>query len=577
MGMIKNYYDLSGEKVSGKSKTGAPQDPEGKKKALHAIILAHGAMAKEMMFPPTSNDINQWEDATSGLFTGWVMYRQGLNSITAFAQRIKGKRNETKGRYIEKCKSKFIYSDNNKYFSLEAIPDTAQPAPKKQKVAKAADKGESSTITDVPMEKDEESVSMDQSESSKVVKVDRLIEIWKECIKRVYGEINKDHDCVGTINTYMGLFNAFKRRVNEIAYPTGSFITGKTADVVNVIKPQLFGLDETHFHLLCGLNYAPQLAASITQTLGPLTIALKWCMANPTQNYSKKWKNAFLAVFGLLDDAEQLCEYVNKNGKENPHVFRLLAVAAEYGLARNNNKMYLPFAAIAVAYPLENFTDPTSYVYGSLDKLAQIDFSGKGMWRIINLMKGKILKWKIASEASVCKQMFIHGMLGTHVEDLTLLEAISDTTFQRRNEMGNTFKKDQKKTIEFTCPEFKYISKLASSATSKMTGGGIGQQSRNPIFAGNCYQELGAQAFLIRRMENAGPNPININMNPVDKLEARLRNIASALRAAGRVDFGNTRFFINRKDSENPYGTDEEQKELVPPLRLGGKYYLSRN
>lgn len=553
-----NYYDLHDRQVSGKTKTKAPVDPDAKKKALHAIALAHGELAKIVdRSKITSKDVNFWNAITSQLATGFIVFKQGLRNTGSFAAKLREKRaNDSVSEQISSKKPRTVTGST--------INPTQTTAPME------TDEGPSPTSTP---DTGSSAIGMPKNV---LVKIDDISGIWKRVINCVYlREAQKDDQHIGTINSFLCLMNGFSRRLNEAMYPSGDIKFGMEEGIDKKYRPSAFGLDETHYHLLSGITISPHARSGLAMTLSPLTIAIILALT-PVGKYQDKWKRAFKQAFGLFDDVDQLADFVATNGRQSTQIFRLLATAIEYGLVRANNKAYIPWVLINAVYPLTNYTTAETYNYLSVEGLSTIDFSGKGLWKLWNAACKAEFEWNFSPNSNVCQQMFIHGIFDSHREDLTIPQYMFGINFDRRNQLTDDLDKKKFRKTKFSLPIPKYISKMATAATSRNTGGGVGQQSRAPVFAGNCYQELGNQDFLLSRMDK-GPRNVTASMNPVDKLEARLLNVAKTMESSHKLEFGNVSFVLNKPgDPEGPYGGENNQQPQ-PPLALQRKYYLQRD
>nr|UMO75709.1 MAG: nucleocapsid protein [Beijing sediment orthomyxo-like virus] len=410
----------------------------------------------------------------------------------------------------------------------------------------------------------------------KEISPEELRDIWVRATKRVYNVSMEQHPGIGTINSIMCLIAGFSRRFNEAVYPSGDIPFGSSSGMIKMYKASVFGLDETHYHLMGGISISPQVRSGMIMALGPLTIALNLGLSQNTGKYREKWRRAFIQTFGGLEDVEKLADYVITNGKTNVSIYRLLGLAAELGATKSNNKAFLSYAFINAGYPLKNFTNIQEYEWDCLDGIESIDFSGKGLWSLWNKVAKKGIEFEMvfSPNENVCKQMFIHGMMGSHTDDLSLMEHQYGITFNKRNEMTNDLKKSTFKAMKFKLPIPKYISKLASAMLNKSQGASSGQESRFGTSAANCYQDLGEQSFLAKRI-NSGPHHVGSTMSAIDKLEARLKNMLTESVAKGRIEFGNTPLYENQPDASCPYG-DEGKEKAQPPFKLLGKYYLSR-
>lgn len=125
--------------------------------------------------------------------------------------------------------------------------------------------------------------------------------------------------------------------------------------------------------------------------------------------------------------------------------------------------------------------------------------SGRGLWAsYINKCQGAVYRMGSTLNSMQLSQVVFHSNFGTHIENLALLEKITNIgLWYTRNEIGDSLKNMSSvaEVVDFKLPEMSCWSKLSSAQQSRYFTGGVQQVLPVSVFSGRRKQALGKTLF----------------------------------------------------------------------------------
>lgn len=398
---------------------------------------------------------------------------------------------------------------------------------------------------------------------------------------------------LGSMSAQLVLILAFKKRLNEVRITSTVSPSGPTGSPIPLSN---YGLGSGEYaHLLEGISYPPHVQSSMIQALGPMTITIGLVECTDS-TYQEKWKRSFKTCFGALPMAGDMAEMLAGSKLRHTTLITRLALFANLGLCRNNNKAHLPMALILRANFNETFgawwtTGCKTEILDSylLPQVMNFDLSGHGLWGMLDLCM-KTLKVKVNNktcelgpltlkgtdgEKEMISQWVTHAILGSHKDDLSLLTWMTGSTvkWMKRSEFPKMSQRKKTANIPVTIPKFLRICKLASATQTQFLSGGRGQEARACVFSGKATQEITEKSYLMKKIDEAlGSKKFMDNRTILEQLNEILAKIQTVLRVEKRMSFGTTTFYkFDVKAEGKKYG--EEEKD-VPELK--GDYFYGR-
>lgn len=411
--------------------------------------------------------------------------------------------------------------------------------------------------------------------------------IWEQVMQELgFGMEDNKAEWVGTMSSLLTLMTAFSRRLNETRVPPTKFDAKvKKSSKEKAETPiSQFGLDKSSAPYLEGLTYAPHMKSSMINSLGPLTITIGLALSfDPT--YGKKWRQAFKNCWGMLDFVDELIEEIEGNSTQSSQVISKLATLCLFGVPRAGNKAYIPFVALAAAMMEDNAAVVTWIVDPSLtsaktinvsDAVKNIDSSGHGMWHAYNLsLTNKLTMRGNQGTGKELGQLYMHAFLGTHKDDLSLLEWMTGKEdFLTRSEIGSTLQgpAGEKMNVEITRYPVSKICKLSSSSGTSLMSGGEGQIQRMSVLSGKCTQDISQESKILNCLKEATTSmAYRSKITVSDKLTAVVDKLARKIAKAGKLEWGSTSFFTyDAKTKGAEYGAPIEEN-----FKLTNKYFFA--
>ncbi|CRK98047.1 CLUMA_CG011416, isoform A [Clunio marinus] len=530
----KQYVIFNDANVNAASSSKAAPDPEVKTQALEIVARFH-FLVDSYMVESAGNSIDKWNNVSSIVATGFNRMRQGINACGGLRAKLP---------------------------DGAEIPGTgkaAGPPTKRVKTAEEVDDpmgGEPSVQTTIV--------------GTTYEKMNRdFITIMENVSKQKKVELQKSK-IMGTTASILSLFTSFSQRMNEVMYPSMEVQVGMNNGTVKVMKLSQYGYTDGHQHLISGISMSPVQRLVQIQSLGPGTIMLG-LITSPNSIYSKKWKSAFVKCFGLIDGAAELANELLGSRLPRSDLIHYVATAAALGLCRVGNKAYIPFALVnAVLGDKQNYSSALTYKFPAsmMDSpYFKMDFSGKGLWRFLNAAAGKKVVIKGPKEM---EEVVIHGMLGTHLNDLRVVSWMTGMDFKPRSAYPSFAKRSEMANKEITLPKFKFVFKLLSASASASGSSGKGQDFRLPVFAGRVHSKIGPQNSLFRILEEEGSKSAVSSATAVERFKAHITKVAERVKKAGFINLGTTPFYKN-KDGEDPYGEEVDFPSTGDSLFFHGR------
>ena len=171
-------------------------------------------------------------------------------------------------------------------------------------------------------------------------------------------------------------------RYDEIRIGVSRIPVGKKGNTTDYVDVAQYGLRPAHHVLLEGSTYKPERRSAMAQTLGPLTAVL--AAYKSKDPYRNKWIEAVKRDLVHIPNSINLCNAMQ--GKRAEQIAPALSAFADVILiagARNAQRAFFPlnFMIYSIA------TSDQLKVCGIIRTSApmnpeEVDFSGKGMWRI---------------------------------------------------------------------------------------------------------------------------------------------------------------------------------------------------
>ena len=414
--------------------------------------------------------------------------------------------------------------------------------------------------------------------------IKEIYDVWVEVMK-VFDFIigTGDQEWVGTMSALLTLSANFNRRLGEIRVPPTKIKVKKANGNVEV-PLTAYGVTKRDLPYLEGISYAPHAKSASMNSLGLMTIAIG--LATCDLKYATKWENAFKNCWSSLDYVDELCTMIRSMDVGASYLLEQLSTLCLYGVGRSNNKACIPFVGIIAAMEegqeLGTFkAGPTctKEVIATLPATAaikNIDSSGHGMWHVYHLMMERDLTMTGPDgTGKELGQLFTHAVLGTHKEDLSLVEWMTEKEpgeFMTRSDIGGSLKAEvgQKKAIPIVKYKFSRICKLSSSSGTSLLSGGAGQIQRQVVFGGRCTQDVTPEdAILSCLQEVQSTMAYRSRVTAGEKLSATVDKVAKKLQKAKNISWGSTDFYSYDKAQKGAaYGT---KVPLVP--KLGKRYF----
>jgi hypothetical protein len=397
----------------------------------------------------------------------------------------------------------------------------------------------------------------------------------EKCFKILFPEDTEANNNLGTITSILGSIAAFSKRVDEVRnQPTG---LANQKDTPRTPFSE-FGLHSGYANLAEGSSYEPKLRASVMKSIGPATI-LMMIKKGGTENFMKKLKSAYKFIFGLIDPDAGLFNAV-KNG--DTEVIQLLSDLAYFGVTRSQNKAYIPYIILRNALDLQVFQATEAKPFDVLKTLlsknklfSNMDFSGKGFWAVYKTgTSKKITAAVVDGTAESLSQVFAHGVLGSHKEDLSVLDAISNTMWKRRSEIGKCMDKRMTdgKIVEIKFPVFNLVCKFASAAQTDLAPGNKGVDTRFPVLSGKIRVSIDDDSSLRKKLvQNCVENyqAVSSTMSTANHLRRFYNYVNDKIRGKVYLEFGTVSFYKGVSDDGSKYG--EEHKE---PIVARGRFWF---
>nr|QMP82385.1 nucleocapsid protein [Dipteran orthomyxo-related virus OKIAV195] len=402
-----------------------------------------------------------------------------------------------------------------------------------------------------------------------------------------YGTSEASKSRTGTLGAILSLLVCFRPRCNEVRTGTNKIVLRKTANTVDDIPIEQFGLGPRHSVLMNGCTLNPTLQSSMKQSLGPMTIAINLAMQQD-RTYQRAWKQAFITTFKLIPGVNEIANIIAGSKRQNDAIMNMLGDIALWGITRSSNKATFPVSFLLTvaerneryAYFFSQNRLPNTPITIDMlpDSIKTMDFSGAGAYRLwddaskssYTIRKGKGMTVKTA------KELVFHATWGTQKEDLGLLEWMTGHEFQTRREMGDQFqgRGSSGSSALFQLIKFRRVSKLANASQTDFITGGKGQISRAPTFSGKCSQRVDLEGELFKTLMETREEVTGV-IHERGKIIARLakvkETIANRIRREGQVVYGTTNYYIFQSDIEG-YGPLEVENPT-----LTGRYFYGQD
>lgn len=280
---------------------------------------------------------------------------------------------------------------------------------------------------------------------------------------------NDENHWYGTIAPMLAFVRAFTMRINEVRLGKAHITTSKTQEGETQVPVSTYGLSGRHHILLEGSSYPPQLKSNMPQSLGPMTIFIQLARTPITGAYSNKWKRAAKICLTNFTESEDIiaANVSEKPAKQIKEVMSILADILLITTGRTASREHFP-AAMLIAM-VKNPTTLLAYTEAEnamtqmdCPELEHFNFSGEGAFAFYKKICDTTFVYPCDSIDNA-QEIVFHGVWGTHVADLNLLQEITGHSFKTRAELENAFKKKSMKTgKKFTPIKYNKYSKLTS-------------------------------------------------------------------------------------------------------------------
>lgn len=329
----------------------------------------------------------------------------------------------------------------------------------------------------------------------------------------------------GTMAPLMMFATTFKNRLEELRLGTSKFLTQKTKVANKQATAASFGFQHRHAPLLNGVTYPPSSKSSMIRSLGFGTQLVSYFM-NQTSAYDTKFIMALNETAKFLGADPKFWNLLkmNKGATETQNIVSQLCDIMLMLTPRNTRKATVPphmminlLSSGLRRHFLEGKTKPNveypNQVTGGL--AGYMDFSSTGLWAWANLTQNDRIDFPytggdVDTYVKMAQQVLIHCIYGTQFEDLSLMNALWQGTFDKwynRKDLATFFLGmfSCSTNVSITLPAPKHASKLSSACMTSIMPVPKSQLCQVPQFAGmrvspildNFIQTLRGETYLI--------------------------------------------------------------------------------
>lgn len=326
--------------------------------------------------------------------------------------------------------------------------------------------------------------------------------------------------------------------------------------------------------LLEGITFPPERRSAMVQTMGPLTILISLWKSKP--DHRQKFLDAAKRTFSNYEEIDSSLNAIirSQSADEVKPLLRALAdLALTVGTRNQHRAFFAPgmFVRRMVDDEVPGPVPDEGMALGvsRAQFICDCDFSGRGallMWQQFSNYE-YVIEGAFTPEQA--QQLVFHSVWGTHVENLKLLEIITDcANFQTRGDFGSVFQGSQeggKVTAKFKLINFKYYSKLGGANLTDYNAGGNEQLTHMPVFAGKRTRMLDANYFkgleagkTVNVLEPGITGLVNFHRRALMKYKAKMEK-ESGVQRIGTVEWRKAREYMNLREA--PPVTLQDLKE----------------
>lgn len=274
-------------------------------------------------------------------------------------------------------------------------------------------------------------------------------------------------------------------RYDEIRVGVSRIPVGKRGNTTDYVDIAQYGLTPAHHVLLEGSIYKPERRSAMAQTLGPLTAVL--AAYKSRDPYRAKWIEAVKRDLVHIPNALNLCNAMQ--GRRAEEVAPALCAFADVILiagARNAQRAFFPLNFILFVLASQEqlkvcgISRPSALLQPS-----EIDFSGKGMWKVYKMCSR--IPWKLETAMDdIAGQVIYHAIFGTQNKDLGVLQTVTDmkTPWKLRSEIADKFRSSGKTSKIIRLPQQRLYAKMAQANMTGLLTESAFQIRCKQVFAG---------------------------------------------------------------------------------------------
>lgn len=386
----------------------------------------------------------------------------------------------------------------------------------------------------------------------------------------------------GVCNPTLYSFAAFHHRMREIHVGTLKFETGVDANGARKMRTiSYYGMLAEHSVLCEGISFPPYMKGPLLSSLGPGTL-LAYLVDNSAEvhnKYVKKVKDALIECLSQVPRIEEIIETIsNVRLHESQPLIRELCNYLLLGGYKVKNRAFFPPALLLqdmkdrriITQAIDDTTPPAfvNNTAPTLKWLKNFDLTGSGMWETYHQIKAAGYRFeKYGSE------IITHCILGTHKEDLGILNWATGTNFHTRTEVADSFaKRSEQSTVSCTPVKFTYISKLVTANYASQLATRKSQITSVPVLGGFRKRHISDELRELLSAKQGGAirmsmGPRNLVQEMADEIERSLHKFDKDSKVGTVVWF--------KANAAGTYTNDEAGKAaIITELPIeSGKYY----
>lgn len=331
----------------------------------------------------------------------------------------------------------------------------------------------------------------------------------------------------------------------------------RDGDKMSVVPIEKYGLSPAHAVHLEGITYPPERRASMSMSLGALTIVL--CMLRTKGKYRNKWENAVKKTLSHIPAITDFISLTETNSAAE-YVKTALALLGDILLVttlRQSQRGCIPLVMLHYLYVQKNDEDKVIF-------LDNFDLSGKGLFHSYKQLQRSNQKFNIEMDGTEeqASQIVFHTIFGTFKEDLGVLKSITLVgNWSTRQELGKAFTKSKETVRSFSLPMLKYYSKLCSANQSEFHTSNIGQVASVPCFSGTRRVTFGEDFYDHMKRDKSHTQTAKTMTNVVHIWSNYVTEILTRVQKNGTSKYG-TKSWYFMASLEIQKDGEEEQIEV---------------